>query len=546
MTSLAPVINSLLSKNTRSLPAVLSFLRTFSAEEGIDGKIVYLLVPETTASAASLPEEIAEELEKLTDSSFRVQIITVASSESSTSPIPPAPPPNSFISPFTMADVFAALEKILEDRREISGIFHLWADAPFMNLHANRAVLDLHRRYLSEYIFAEGYPAGITGSILVREIIPALKKDGENISLRRNGIFETVRVNINAYDIETAVSPRDLRMLRLELFTDLQRNIRICENLPLKQEMKTDELCRTIEQNKMLYRSLPAFFALQLSGKYAQNCSYQVLPDLPDTNEFLSPDNFTLILEKITKFVEDPIISLSLWGELSLHPHLPQILEIARSFSSAARSPRPRAAPPRAATRFLIETSGIGWKAEACEELGKFPPGSLDLILCLDSIDPALYAQLRGSGYEEAMKFAEWARATFPGHFYAQALRMLENEDHLIQFSQHWKKEGVRFIIQKFNNFSNYLTQKRVADLSPLRRHECWHVKRDMVVDLSGQVFACPSHSINQQDNLTYGNLFTDDIRKIWARGEKLMNSHVKNALPEICQTCDEWYTYNF
>lgn len=485
------------------------FLRAFMAEDGIDAESIYLLLPETAASIAI-------------ETPLPLKEIRVAASGSVLS----------------MGDVFAAFETILERHEDASGLFHCWADAPFMNLEANREILDLHRRYLSEYVFAEGYPAGVSGSLLTRGIIPELKRDGSNIPLRRDGVFETVRVNINAYDIETAVSPRDLRMLRLNLFTDVQRNIQICKSLPLDANTGTEELCQIIEARRPVYRSLPAFFALQLSGKYPQDCPYQLLPPAPaDDLAFLDPDNFALMLEKICSFVEDPVISLSLWGELSLHPQLPQILNIAQSHAARnADSP----------ARFLIETSGSAWQPETREQLSTFPPGSLDLILCLDSIDPLLYARLRGSGFNEAMAFADWAQAALADHFYVQALRMQENEEHLMQFYSHWKEKGVRFIIQKYNNYAGHLSQKRVADLSPLKRHECWHVKRDMVVDMSGKVYACPTHSINQKDDLSYGNLLTDDIDKIWAGGEQLLISHLNNLLPEICRSCDEWYTYNF
>ena len=508
---LAPVANLLLATPRGVGRELVDFARLISQEPEMVTNSLYVLLPDDFAS-------LSEYTDVLADGSLKIEERRIAFSSSD-----------------CMDKLFSVFEEILVADKTLSGLFHFWGDAPFMNLAANREILSLHRQYLSDYVFAEGYPAGITGCILTRNIIAPLKQDGRAIALRRDGIFETLRININAYDIETAVSPRDLRMLRLELFKDRQRNINICERLPLHSDMSPEELCRVVEEQRRSYRSLPAFFAFQLSSRCPQSCSYcpfpKAFPGHLSATQFLAPDDFAVMLDKVCSFVEDPVVSLSLWGELSLHPQLDQILDIARRHSAA---------------RFLIETSGIGWTETAQSQLIAFDPDCLDLILSLDSIDPSLYEQLRGGGFEEAMAFAKWGKNSFDHHFHVQAVRMNENEEHLMDFYRYWKDQGTSFIIQKFNDHSGYISQKRVADLSPLKRHECWHVKRDMVIDIGGRVFACPSHSINQKDDLSYGNLLTDDIAKVWDNGEKLFSSHTNNNLPEICTICDEWYTYNF
>jgi spiro-SPASM protein len=421
------------------------------------------------------------------------------------------------------------------DAEQETGIFHFWGDSAFLNTAANREILSLHLKYLSDYVFAEGYPGGVCGEILSDDIIPSVAGSGEGVPVARNGLFEAVKPNINAYEVETEVSPADLRMLRLQLFHDVQRNRMICSRLGTLLDHATgrEELCDIIAANQQAYRSLPAFFALQLSAGCPQSCGYCPYPRMNPAHlgdrRVLAPEDFRNILDKITRFVEDPVISLSAWGESALHPDFPALLAEAAGNSGA---------------RYLIETSGVGWSEESRSALAAFAPGQINVIVSMDAVDPVLYRELRGNGFEEASAFIEQTFAILGNHLYVQAVRMNENEEHLGDFHRHWKERGIPFIIQKYSSHSGLLTDRQIADLSPIRRHACWHLKRDLVIETDGTVYSCLSHSANKDFSL--GNLLTDDIDKIWARGEALYASHLDESLPDICMKCDEWYTFNF
>jgi spiro-SPASM protein len=416
-----------------------------------------------------------------------------------------------------------------------TGIFHFWGDSAFLNLGVNREILSLHLKYLSDYVFAEGYPGGIAGEILSDDILPAVAAGGDLLPVSRDGIFESVRPNINSFEVETAVSPADLRMLRLELYHDYQRNARICRSLEGSLDAATEpaELCDLIGKNLEPYRSLPAFFALQIAAACPQSCSYCPYPIMNpghlSDSRYLATDKFRHMLDKICSFVEDPVVSLSALGEPAMHPDLPAIL---------------KEAAERKGVRYLIETSGIGWSEEARAALAAFAPGSLDVIVSLDALDPGLYQQIRGNGHDLAMAFINSVAPDLGASLHVQAVRMGENEEHLMTFHRHWKDKGINFIIQKFSDHGGMLADRKVTDLAPLHRHACWHVKRDLVVTLDGECYSCSTHSANKDFSL--GNLLTDDIDKIWARGEELYASHLSQSLPDICTKCDEWYTFNF
>ena len=120
---------------------------------------------------------------------------------------------------------------------------------------------------------------------------------------------------------------------------------------------------------------------------------------------------------------------------------------------------------------------------------------------------------------------------------------MKENEDDLEKFFKSWKAKTENVIVQKYDSFSGLLPDRKVADLSPVRRFPCWHLKRDMVVLIDGTVPLCKE---DVRTGTRLGNAFEEDLELIWDRAQAVYRSHVAESYPGICAACDEYYTYNF
>ena len=89
------------------------------------------------------------------------------------------------------------------------------------------------------------------------------------------------------------------------------------------------------------------------------------------------------------------------------------------------------------------------------------------------------------------MKTAELLLSAFTGTAWVQAVRMKENEEDLDVFYKTWKAKTENVIVQKYDSFSGLLPDRKVADLSPVERFPCWHLKRDMAILLDGTVPLC-------------------------------------------------------
>jgi spiro-SPASM protein len=207
-----------------------------------------------------------------------------------------------------------------------------------------------------------------------------------------------------------------------------------------------------------------------------------------------------------------------------------------------------RAAARHAGIRLVIETSGVGWRpgvlAEIASSLSTTTAASTPTwIVSLDAASAAVYESLRGQGFVEASATAAELTKLFPSTTHVQAVRMKENEEDLETFYRDWKQRTERVIIQKYDDFAGALPDRKVADLSPLARFPCWHLRRDLAVLMDGTVPLCRE---DLRATVALGNAFTEDLATIWERGGRQYDRHIAGDLPDLCAGCDEYYTFNF
>jgi spiro-SPASM protein len=273
---------------------------------------------------------------------------------------------------------------------------------------------------------------------------------------------------------------------------------------------------------------------------------------------------FEALLEKIAAFSGDAVIDLSLWGELALHPEKMNLVGAVLS--------RPELA-------LVIETSGLGWKAEELEKAAdiarneaakpgrKNPLPPLSWIVSLDAADPGRYREIRGPGFSEAADCAKKLFSLFPKDAYVQAVRTAGAEDDIERFYRSWKEIApngtANIIIQKYDDFCGALPKKQASDLSPVKREPCWHILRDLPVLIDGRVPLCredpgcleaevPSAEGGENgapggaEGRILGNVFNDSLEAIWSRGESFYREQCGKKYAGPCERCDEYYTYNF
>jgi spiro-SPASM protein len=445
-------------------------------------------------------------------------------------------------------DVRSLLDALAAQSRGYDAVYYAWADCPLLDPTLAAAVMERHLRYAAEYSYADGWPYGFSPELLspgTASVLRGLAGD-DGGPVERDTLFTVLQKDINSFDIETVLSPQDLRNHRLTLASDCKRNVLLLERLygaGLRTAADAESIIRT---KPGLLRTLPSFFSIQTSGACPQSCSLCPYPKMPlpagarsvlERRDCMTPDRFEVLLDTIVDFSGDGVIDLSLWGELSLHPQAQALAEAVLA--------RPELA-------LIIETSGIGWERRLLERLAesaaKAAPRSnhlapLSWIVSLDADDPDRYREVRGEGYEEAKGCAAALLDLFPGNAYVQSLRIKGQEDDLERFYRSWKARTSHVIVQKHDHFCGFLPVLKAGDLSPIKRQPCWHLMRDLSILIDGTVPLCKE---DVRGDRILGNAFEDPLPELWSRGQAVYAAHSEGEYPSLCAECDEYYTYNF
>jgi spiro-SPASM protein len=135
------------------------------------------------------------------------------------------------IEAITVASRLSCVDEEGESRAE--ALFYVWGDSPLMDGELTSTLWNIHYKYDAEYTFADGYPVGLAPEILSAALPEKLihLASGRKLPPARDSLFEVLRQDINAFDVETHLSPKDLRMDRVSITCDTRRNLNIAEGL---------------------------------------------------------------------------------------------------------------------------------------------------------------------------------------------------------------------------------------------------------------------------------------------------------------------------
>jgi spiro-SPASM protein len=450
------------------------------------------------------------------------------------------------------------------------------ASCPFYDAAQTRDLLAQHEKYASEFTFAEGYAEGLVPAVIdagaLRSLAELAKQSKESPRIDSRVLFEMMKSNINSFDVETMIAERDARFYRFDFSCVSKRQTAACERLFCKAEERgifargakpfADDMCALAMESPDVQRTVPGFYALQISRASRDNPVYSPYYEeyakrfahAPDEAVqknpacFMPLDAVKKILAEAAEFSGEAVVSLSAWGEPLFHPDIEHIIEAALSHSGLS---------------LLIETDGSLVTEEFAERARQIadaaPPRTnghekIYWIVAIDAMDEEMYRKTRrGAGqgdspgvpsFEKARAAYEILRGQFGGAAYPQFLRTTVNEGQLEAFYRHYKEKG-NVIIQKYDHFCGRLPDLRPADLSPLDRYPCWHLVRGMVVLADGGVPLCREYML---DALPGINVITGTIESAWKRiGEEAGKNDAAFVAPrEECGKCDEYYTFNF
>lgn len=440
---------------------------------------------------------------------------------------------------WTISELFTKFAEVGKSSKADSIVF-AWADLPFVNFEVTKELLSIHKDCKAEYTFADGYPDGLSPEVLdvgaaciLSELSKNQKAELGAKQVTRTSVFDLIKTDINSFEVETLIADEDSRLFRVNFNCGTKANSIACTEMFKKGvdgksvDLIAKEACSCVE----VLKTVPGYYNIQLTDKCLGKKLYK--PEEMETvegNKFMELKEFKELVKKISLFSETAVVSLSAWGEAELHPDFVEMVKAVLSEPGLS---------------VLIEGDLQNLTEEMCISIKEFAdsvPSRIDggannpkiiWIVTLDTIN----------GPKNAV---ELLQKYFAGSVYSQFVRMNENEAELEQFYRFWSDKtspsGGNIIIQKFDNLCGTLPDRKPADLSPLERNPCWHIRRDMTVLVDGNVPFCRGHL---KSNLI-GNAFKDNLSEIWKKLDGEVKNHLENKYCGKCGSCDEYYTFNF
>ncbi|MBE7412580.1 MAG: spiro-SPASM protein [Leptospiraceae bacterium] len=408
----------------------------------------------------------------------------------------------------------------------IPGIF------PLLDTNLTQELLSRHKKYLSQYSYSENLPAGIVPFFISREFVLSLPKKLETAT------HEYLLKNINNYDVEIFYSPPDLRQYRLNFSLKDSRSSVLVDSL-LKENSKTTykEILPLLMKFPKIFRSSPSYIEIELFRGCDLKCTFcprQYISNDSD-GQYLNTEFLQSLFKDMNEYFHSPFsVCFGGMGEPLLHPEFNDIVKAAL-FTDSLKE-------------LIVETSlstDIDNLIQFIEGLSLGEKKKLTFIVNLSTLDEKQYHSIYGKNIlpDLLKKINQLEKFLQKGNLHVQIIKMKEVENQIENYFNFFEEKQINVILQKYNRYAELMPEKRVSDLTPIKREFCWHLTRDMYICHDGSVAIC-----RQDFQNSIGNLNTNSIIEIWNRGlDSFSNSlHGNHSLTKApCLQCDEWYTFN-
>jgi len=441
-------------------------------------------------------------------------------------------------------------------KADAGSVVFAWADCPFLNRYLTKEIMESHEEFLSEYTFADGYSYGFSPEVIDSGTLGILKSLSETTfkiaagaEVTRSALYDLLKTDINAFEVETVLADDDYRLLRYSFDTGKKENLLQCNALYESltdsekndlQNLDAEALSVKASKNTGILKTVPGYYNIQLSPVSGSKPVY-IPEDAPvNLGENMNTEKAFGLIDDIASFSENAVISLSYFGDPVNHPDLVKICEKILSYSGLSVFIE---------TDFMNDELAGALKAVSDKAVDRTNGYEKIMIsVNLDSFTPETYVRLRGRSegdFEKAVSSVSKVTELFPSSTYPQFIRMNENEAELESFYRYWNEKSNpskgNLIIQKYNSFCKTLPERKPADLSPVERNVCWHLRRDMNILSNGDVTFC--HCVYGK---VTGNVFEKSLSEIWKAGEEVIKNQTENKYCKNCGDCDEYYTFNF
>ncbi|MFN3411026.1 MAG: radical SAM protein, partial [Exilispira sp.] len=384
----------------------------------------------------------------------------------------------------------------------------LSASYPFFSISKNKFILEDAEKYLVDYYYGENFPEGIIAEVFKNSIIEQLIKiSKDSDQYHHNAIFEILLRNISLFDIDllegfnyylpyrislsiedysslpliyyimTGIKPYNIDDLKNLNFFNL-RDLKP-EDIKGKLEPKLIQEWDYIEKILMdlenLY-TIPKTYIIELSSKCNFSCNFCISKEeLIRESEYLDKNRLFNFIDKNKNYLIDSKFIIGGFGEPFLHKDFNQIINYLSKNN-----------------QIYIETNGSFLTKDFFNNFDN--PENIYLIISLDAIKEETYKALgKKMIFSLLLKTINELLEKYPDNIYISFIRIPQNDDEIEEFYSYFQKYENNIIFRKFNSYSNKLENLEVADLTPVQRFPCYHLRREVFILSDGKIALCYS-----------------------------------------------------
>lgn len=427
--------------------------------------------------------------------------------------------------------ISSILPKSISGDKDIDEVYFSYFNGvfPLLSISLTKELDERHKKYLSQYSYSENLPSGIVPKFISREFIQSLP-DEENLNFH-----DYLLKNINHFDVEIFFKEPDLRQLRLDFSLNSNESYFLTKSLiQKKSDLEYEEIYDFLKNDPNQFRISPFYLEIELYRGCENTCSF-----CPRQFQKLENDFSGIEISSIEKLISSmnenfPFLYTVCFGGLGepiLHEEFNKISE--------------KFLQEESLKELIVETSlykEFDYIKEKFQGLEKYKE-KISIIINLSTIGELSYNKIysKSNLREQLIKIDYLAEIFGKKRIHVQMLKILEVEEEIENYFNHFEKKGINVILQKYNRFG-IMPEKRVSDLTPIHRGFCWHLARDLYIHSDSSLSLC------KQKEKRIGNLKNNSLLEIWEIGmedfkNSFLNKHELVNAP--CLECDEWYTFN-
>ncbi|MGL5255098.1 MAG: SPASM domain-containing protein [Brevinema sp.] len=350
--------------------------------------------------------------------------------------------------------------------------------------------LNYQKEYLYDVLFAERLPEGLLPNFIAKgflsDLVSLIPENTPSITPLKT----VINWEFKGIDVGIWLSPSSVALERVSFLPIDKNSLSFVDALSQRPQLSIADAEKAITQLRPLIHCAPFYCAIELQ----------------QGGKFMEVSLFQKIIHQLDEVAPQAVISLGVYEESLDYPHLERILD----YLGDKR-------------RVIVESKGLFPDENIVSKL--LERENVDIIL-----DEGDFSSKIATLFSENTRF--WVRFT----------RNKQSEDNILPFLKKYSFLGTRAIIAKENSFGDATTAS--VDLSPLKRHACFALGREMIILANGDVPIC-----RQSPSNIRASLIEKTLSEVWAECLVDFLKQVENPNTETCaqcKGCGDWWVFNF